>query len=333
MANTMTSDEFIRHTADLSASGKSIGYSVLSSDEDPQSDALRVVRINILDKDTGEAIEEVDVLTTADAVIFSNGRSLPEELNFQLQYSNSTPTPVTIGGIPAGSSFSGVNLKDLFSQLLYPYTKPNIKISLSTSGTYFEKDVNISPVIVTITVEKKSENIKSVDLYVGGSKLQAVSNFPAAGGTATSVITTPITSTTEIYVKVNDGKASYDSNKIKLIFNHPVYIGCVNPGDELTSALIKGLSSTINYPSANDISITKNLSPTEQCFLIAYRAQYGDNETVTVYDTNGFNITNSFEKSSVNILDGNSNLVQYTCMKSNVTTQSHFDITFKLSHK
>lgn len=332
MANTMTSDEFIHYTEELSASGRSIGYNVLSSDEDPQSDALRIVRINILDKDTGEAIEEVDVLTSADAVIFSNGRTLPEELNLQLQYTNSTPTPVAIGGIPEGSTFSGVNLKDLFTQLLYPYTKPNIKISLSVSGTYFEKNVNISPVIVTVTVEKKSEDIKNVDLYVGGSKLQTVSNFPAAGGTATSVITTPITSTTEIYVKVNDGKGTYDSNKIKLIFNYPIYIGCIAQAVNITSDEIKRLSSSINYASANNISITKNLSPSEECFFIAYPNQYNGRETVTVYDTNGFNITNSFQFFNRDVLDGNSNPVDYICMRSNTTTQSQFDITFKLSN-
>lgn len=332
MANTMTSDEFIQYTEELSASGKSIGYNVLSSDADPQSDALRIIRINILDKDTGEAIEEVDVLTTADAVIFSNGRTLPEELMFQLQYSNSTPIPVAIGGIPAGTTFSGINLKDLFTQLLYPYTKPNIKISLSVSGTYFEKDVNISPVIVTVNVEKKSEDIKSVDLYVGGSKLQSVSNFPVNGGTATSVITTPITTTTEIYAKVDDGKGVYDSNKITLIFNRPIYIGCMPQNIEITSDKIKQLSSNINYPSESNISITKKLSPTNEHFFIAYPNQYNGNETVTVYDTNGFNITHSFERFSINVLDGNSNPVEYICMGSNVTTQSQFDITFKLSN-
>ena len=36
-------------------------------------------------------------------------------------YTNSNPTPVTIGGIPAGSTFSGKNLQEMFDLLLYPF--------------------------------------------------------------------------------------------------------------------------------------------------------------------------------------------------------------------
>lgn len=330
MANAMTSDDFIKYATELSASGQNISYNVVPAAEDETSDTLRKVRINILDKETGDAVEEVDVLTSADSVIFDNGRTLPEELNILMQYTNSTPTPVAIGGIPEGSTFTAVDLQEMFTRILYPYTKPNVNISLSTSDTYFEQNVNISPVIVTIKIEKKSEPIKSAELYVGGNRYTVISDVPSQGGTITASITTPIMSSTEIYVKVNDGRESYDSNRIKLIFNHPIYIGVVNQSADINSALIKGLSSNIQYTNKNDISITKKLSPIEQCFMVAYRSQYAGAESVTIYDTNGFNITNSFEVGSVDVLDGSSNLVKYTYMRSNVTTQTSFDITVKI---
>ena len=39
-------------------------------------------------------------------------------------YTNATPTPVTIGGIPAGSTFSSVANNDMWTSLLYPYQYP-----------------------------------------------------------------------------------------------------------------------------------------------------------------------------------------------------------------
>lgn len=39
-------------------------------------------------------------------------------------YSNATPTPTTIGGIPAGSTFSGLTMQQMWDALLYPYQYP-----------------------------------------------------------------------------------------------------------------------------------------------------------------------------------------------------------------
>ena len=44
-------------------------YELSVLDSDSTSGKLRKVRVNIIDKNTGECIEEVDVLTSADAVI------------------------------------------------------------------------------------------------------------------------------------------------------------------------------------------------------------------------------------------------------------------------
>lgn len=39
-------------------------------------------------------------------------------------YTNLNPTPVTIGGIPAGSTFSAKTMKEMFDMLLYPFQAP-----------------------------------------------------------------------------------------------------------------------------------------------------------------------------------------------------------------
>lgn len=48
-------------------------------------------------------------------------------------FTNNTPTPITIGGIPAGTTFSNDTMTDMFNQLLYPYQYPAFS-SFSISG-------------------------------------------------------------------------------------------------------------------------------------------------------------------------------------------------------
>lgn len=51
----------------------------------------------------------------------------------QTPYSNSDTTPSTIGGIPAGSTFSNVTISQMFTNLLYPYQYPAFS-SFSIAG-------------------------------------------------------------------------------------------------------------------------------------------------------------------------------------------------------
>jgi hypothetical protein len=41
-----------------------------------------------------------------------------------LTYTNTTPTTATVGGIDAGSTFSGANMSEMWDMLLYPYQAP-----------------------------------------------------------------------------------------------------------------------------------------------------------------------------------------------------------------
>src|ERR1035437_6087185 len=49
-----------------------------------------------------------------------------------LTYTNTTPTPVTIGGISSGSVFSGLTTSQMFDELLYPELFPTLVNPSST---------------------------------------------------------------------------------------------------------------------------------------------------------------------------------------------------------
>jgi hypothetical protein len=51
-------------------------------------------------------------------------------------YTNEDPTPTTIGGIPAGSTFLDVPHNEMWDRLLYPYQPPSVSISSPLFKTY-----------------------------------------------------------------------------------------------------------------------------------------------------------------------------------------------------
>lgn len=319
-------------TNTVSESGEKIEYSVKAVSEDGET-GLRKVRVNIIDKDTGEPIEEVDVYTSADAVTFADNRTLPQELDYIMKYTNSNKMPSTLGGLSAGTSFSEKPIKDILTELLYPYVKPNIGLSSSATNSYYEKGINISPITITLKVEKTSENITNAVLYKDGLKLSDFQNISSEGGIDSYKYTGSIASSTKFVAKVTDTKGNtYDTNTISLVFNDPIYIGCVASNINIDQGVIKTLSKIINYSNANNININKKLSPTEECFLIAYKSYSGDSEKVTIYDTNGYNITASFEKSKISITNAAGESVSYTVLKSNPTSQTDFNINLVITN-
>jgi hypothetical protein len=55
-----------------------------------------------------------------------------------INFTSNVPTPVTIGGIPAGSTFSNVPVTEMIRQILYPYIAPELNISLSAPNNLWE---------------------------------------------------------------------------------------------------------------------------------------------------------------------------------------------------
>ena len=74
-------------------------------------------------------------------------------------FQNPNPTPVTIGGILAGSTFPiPTNMQDMWNQLLYPYVSPVVSIT----GGGVREFGSSNAVTLSWSVTKNSEDIQSV---------------------------------------------------------------------------------------------------------------------------------------------------------------------------
>ncbi len=93
-----------------------------------------------------ERIEDVDLIASSAA-------------SASAFFQNSDPVPFTIGGIPAGTTFTTpTTMQDMWNQLLYPYMPPGVNI---TGGGI--REFGESPAITLLwDVTKNSEDIQSI---------------------------------------------------------------------------------------------------------------------------------------------------------------------------
>jgi len=282
---------------------------------------LRKVRINILDKTTGEAIEEVDVLTSADSVLFANGNDLPAELDNRFLYSNTKETTATIGGVPAGTAFYKTPYKEIFDLLFFPYMAPSVSITSSLTDKYLEMGTSVSSITFNITIARGSESITGISLYKDNVKVATITD---TGNSISYTFTESFNTDSTFQVRITDKNGTYVSESFTYIFNNPIYIGTIAEGATISEAVIKGLNKVFNY-NPSDLTASYSLTCDEKCFIVAYTK-----DVVSVLDKNGFDITDSFStKGDINLtFTGKTGYTLYKYAISNLTTQSNFKLTF-----
>lgn len=79
--------------------------------------------------------------------------------SFSVLYTNTTPTPIAVGGIPAGSTFSNKTMQEMWNMLLYPYVPPTC--TLSASNNIREKGSS-NAVVLSWSSTRGSENTTSI---------------------------------------------------------------------------------------------------------------------------------------------------------------------------
>jgi hypothetical protein len=95
-------------------------------------------------------------------------------------YSNPLATPNTVGGIPAGTTFSNRTMKQMWDALLYPYIAP----VASLSGGFYREYGASNALTLSWSVTKKSESITTI--VVNGTPVSATGNSQTGTQSATS---------------------------------------------------------------------------------------------------------------------------------------------------
>ncbi len=254
------------------------------------------------------------------------------ESAFDAQYSNATPTLVTLGGINAGSTFASQSMTQMWNALLYPYIAPLISLAASVGAGVFEFGDTHNAITLTPTLTTKSDPITAV-VFKRQDNGGGFSTIQSQGGVATPYSNNPNTNignasavsqvaVTQFEATATDGVTTPVSNILTYNYVYPFYYGSGAQG--LTGSQVAALTKLV----AQVGNKVEAFTPSSQVYYFAYPAAYGN--LTQILDGNGFDITADWtlhNPVSITGLDGSpQNYKVYEYNNINSVSQS---LTFK----
>ena len=275
--------------------------------------------------------KEINPITTDDAIICDGNIKLKSKLDTMQKYTNSKPMPTTIGGLEEGTTFNQKNIKDLITELLYPYYRPNITSFTASPdpNTLLEDGTSVSSVTLSIIAEMGTHPVSKAEIYMNGSKLDTINpGSTTEDGIAHFIYkySRPITANTTFKAIVYDNstrKHNYtESDVLTYTFIDPIYYGVVSSSTSMTDYIIRSKRKDIVQPENYTIDVTT----VDQKVFFAVPSTW---DITKIVDQNGFDITSSYTKSTVQVMTALGYAKPYTCFESNPFTQNNFSITFR----
>ena len=237
--------------------------------------------------------------------------ALNREMEGDVIYTSNRPSTISIGGIPLGYTSTGISIVELIDNMLHPYKAPSITLSISPNTILYELGNTISSLTVSTNVTQGSENITSVNILKDSSII-------SSGITSIKATQTNVRGNVTYSATISDGTTTVNSNTISIKFVNPIYIGSLST---VNATNIKAMTKKV--VNVSNQSYAYNISNKRMCIAVP-----SDWTLKTIIDANGFDITKSFTKETINIycLDGVTR--PYTVYYSEPTSQSNFTVKF-----
>lgn len=201
--------------------------------------------------------------------VFTLWERLNETATASNIYQNTNQTPVAIGGIPAGTSFSTPHtMQMMFDMLLYPYISPTLSMASLNNKEYGSG----LPISINWSVVKKTNTITGIT--VDGQSFTPTGNSQTGTKNANGTYSIPAPSSTinTFTMSVTDGTSTNTTNTSFTWMNR-IYWGTlnlssignpdfgINPGSAslivLNSAMVSALDGAGVSPG-NQLSSTKS---------------------------------------------------------------------------
>ena len=161
-------------------------------------------------------------------------------------YSNPLPTPNTVGGIPAGTTFSERTMKQMWDALLYPYIAP----AASLSGGFTREFGDSNAITLSWSVTKRSESITTI--VVDGTPVVATGNNQS--GTKATTVPQNINTTFTMTVSDIPNGSSTVSATTAAAWTNRRYWGTLPVGHVLTTV------SSLPFTNANISALSSDLN-------------------------------------------------------------------------
>lgn len=246
---------------------------------------------------------------------------------YSLELDDTRYMPISLGGIPMGTTFSNVPIVDVLRRILYPYLGPLCSISIDSK--YSEVGFPVTP-ILTYTINKRTNvtlPINLIQMNPGSLLPITTSEHSTVTGTAVGIIPNSLTSTEIVFsVVVSDGiRTATASTFIKGIY--PYFYGIV-PSTITPQSLLNNLTKKIEYLGEKIISVSGAGD-----FYFMYDSDYPD--LAQVIDDVGNDVTIFFGTPTIQTrMDPNGNWTSktYKVYKWSMITPILNPVSYKFIH-
>lgn len=243
----------------------------------------------------------------------------------QVKYSNSNPTPITLGGINKGTTFNNMDYSTLITKLLYPYVDPTISnISVTPSNTLLEKGNMFTMTQIQFKITTPSlQDTESIhyDFKMNGSIINTLdTNNRTVTISTNNLISNDSSITVEVIDNINQKQKSFSLISYKFIY--PMYYGVINSNDTINETLIKSKTKLLQQKGTKTLKFTTN----NQKMIFAYPKEYG--KLTSVYDVNNFNVIGTFTVQEVSIVGNDTNTTTYYVYTNDLSSVTNYEMKF-----
>ena len=264
------------------------------------------------------------------------------------------PTSIAVGGLAKGTVLEGRSVRDVLLEIICPFVMPSISVSLvlGAGSDYLSRIENIVEIEqIVANIERGSYPISRITFYekVGNTYVKLSQKDPSMNnywkyffsenGYVGEVreITNSL-SADHFMVEVEDIEGNIIKSYAPAIdVVCPIFYGTVDQNEKITSDTLLGKPELIKY-YGSDCAIRYNTKGQRMMFAIP--SGYG--QLVEILDPNGYVVTNSFERYSVqkvfkvkevngDVVKYIDKIVNYTIFCNNPSTVNSFEITYKFS--
>jgi hypothetical protein len=164
-----------------------------------------------------------------------------------VSYTNSTPTPVAVGGVPAGQTFSDDTVQEVFDLLFYPYQAPAFStFTMSGQASTVEVGTTISGSKTFNWTSANSSNVVPGSVVILEGATPIASGLNASGSTSATVTNRQLSSpgTYSWVLRGDNTKGNQFSSSFTVSWRWRVFYG-TSTNETLNEAGIEALSGSL----------------------------------------------------------------------------------------
>lgn len=225
---------------------------------------------------------------------------------YDVSFSDSTPTPDTLGGILEGSTFSNIPVTEMLRRILYPYLTPLPSISIPNSVVEIRPNTPINPITINYSIDKRSPTA-SISYNINDTPVSIIGSTNSVSSSTSGTDSNQSSETPKIFTLfVTDSAGSGLSQSASVSKTYPFYYG-TNTSATSSTSFINSILGTSSVFVTNKLTKIVELKSDKTFALvgnnvgiyIAHPASWGT--ASSILDQNLFDVFSSFTVYNMNL--------------------------------